>query len=265
MVPQSKHIRKRVRYPFLLCRNFSRLAVAEHPCAQNGEEEEQEQEGKSQKHGRKVKLMPAEEYSAGIFPFDSTHSAGEHCTSKLTHGKNKKGGAQERSVLALYEELSYLETQNHTKPSIAGLTHMLHMCRREKNLSLALRVHNLICDMGLEAHAHLADPLVSMLAEVGSMRHAQHVFDMLECKSESSWNTIIIGFAKFGELGHACILYEQMQSDASLYAGSCTVVALLNACGRLKDVERGCRLHADIARRGLLDRDVYVGSTLVDM
>ncbi|KAI5081296.1 hypothetical protein GOP47_0004479 [Adiantum capillus-veneris] len=43
------------------------------------------------------------------------------------------------------------------------------------------------------------------------------------------------------------------------------LVALLKTCARQKDVCKGTILHADVLRRGLLEQNVFIGSTLVDM
>eukprot|EP00250_Pteridium_aquilinum_P006314 c16257_g1_i1 orf=1-483(-) len=43
------------------------------------------------------------------------------------------------------------------------------------------------------------------------------------------------------------------------------LVALLKACGEQKDLPEGNRIYAEIVSRGLLEKNVFVGSTLVSM
>lgn len=64
---------------------------------------------------------------------------------------------------------------------------------------------------------------------------------------------------------HALILYEKMQEDDPLHPNRYTFMALLQACARLEDVERGCKIHAEIERKGFLETDIFIGSSLVDM
>ncbi|KAH7430189.1 hypothetical protein KP509_09G087400 [Ceratopteris richardii] len=128
-----------------------------------------------------------------------------------------------------------------------------------------MHIYTLIHDMGLETHPSLGDPLVSALVEVGSLNLAQRLFDLHKSKSELSWNYLIIGFAKSGELKRAFYLYEKMQQIPSLSLHSHAMVALLNACGKKKEIGRGYCLHLDFARKGLVQKDLHVGSTLVDM
>eukprot|EP00250_Pteridium_aquilinum_P030127 c406_g1_i1 orf=3-665(-) len=44
-----------------------------------------------------------------------------------------------------------------------------------------------------------------------------------------------------------------------------TLVTSLKACAKQKDLQRGISIHADIVRRGLLETNVFVGSSLVNL
>eukprot|EP00250_Pteridium_aquilinum_P019334 c24391_g4_i1 orf=349-705(+) len=44
-----------------------------------------------------------------------------------------------------------------------------------------------------------------------------------------------------------------------------TLVALLKACVKEKDLYKGSRLHADVLKRGLLQENIFVGGTLVNL
>ncbi|KAI5056069.1 hypothetical protein GOP47_0029590 [Adiantum capillus-veneris] len=58
--------------------------------------------------------------------------------------------------------------------------------------------------------------------------------------------------------------YHKMQAG---YLNSSThgFIGLFKACAALHDIERGCALHADIARLGLLEVDVFLGTAVIDM
>eukprot|EP00250_Pteridium_aquilinum_P000128 c10143_g2_i1 orf=1-612(-) len=143
----------------------------------------------------------------------------------------------------------------------------LHKCRTERNVALALRLHDeWVCQTGmLKAHPSLGNHLVSVLVEFGNMTHARQVFDLLPSQDQYSWDGLITGYVKHGELHHAITLYKKMQEDRTLRPNRYTFVALLKACGALHELEIGNNLHAEIAKAGLLNRDIIVGSTLVDM
>eukprot|EP00250_Pteridium_aquilinum_P007423 c17142_g1_i1 orf=97-303(+) len=52
--------------------------------------------------------------------------------------------------------------------------------------------------------------------------------------------------------------YRKSHKDAAL-------VSLLKACAKHKDLYQGIRLHADIVERGLLKKNIFLGSTLINM
>eukprot|EP00250_Pteridium_aquilinum_P006404 c16339_g1_i1 orf=310-1116(+) len=168
-------------------------------------------------------------------------------------------------TLPLEQAIASLEEQMLPMPSVEDLACILQKCRKERKPTLALCFHAYLHKNGFETHASLGNHLVSLLVEVGSMCHAQQVFDSLERQDERSWNILITGYVKHGQSHLALSVYQKMEQDASLHPSGYSFAALLKACIILKDVERGCAIHAEIARKGLLERDAFIGSTLVDM
>ncbi|KAH6559573.1 hypothetical protein KP509_1Z003200 [Ceratopteris richardii] len=97
------------------------------------------------------------------------------------------------------------------------------------------------------------------------MNVAQQVFDKLLIQTEESWHSLIIGYVKFGDPASALVLFERMQMDPSYSISGRVSLALLKACSTLKDFISGNSLYVEIARTGLLERDIFMGSALVDM
>lgn len=128
----------------------------------------------------------------------------------------------------------------------------------------ALRLHAFMHKIGLESHASLGNDLVLMLVDINFIHLAQHVFDLLLRPNKISWNSLITGCLRHENLQHSFVLHQRME-ESSLLTCPHTYIALLKACGKLKDLGRGCQIHAEIASKGELDRDLYVGSCLVDM
>ncbi|KAI5068818.1 hypothetical protein GOP47_0017163 [Adiantum capillus-veneris] len=168
-------------------------------------------------------------------------------------------------MLGLEQAMASLEEQARPLPSVEDLIFFVQNCRREKKQDIALRLHAYLHENGFETHPALGNRLISLLIEVGSVCHAQQVFDSLDLKDERSWNILITGHVKHGRLQVGLSLYEKMEKIASLNPSGYSYAALLKACAQLKDVERGCAIHAEIVRKGLLAGDAFIGSTLVDM
>ncbi|KAI5070834.1 hypothetical protein GOP47_0015177 [Adiantum capillus-veneris] len=129
----------------------------------------------------------------------------------------------------------------------------------------ARQLYELMCERGLESSTSLGNQIVCMLVDRGALHQAQKVFDRLALRSDCSWNSLITAYAKCGKPRNAFTFYQKMQEDDVSYASSPTVIALLKLCGMLKDCEQGLIIHVDLVRTGVLERDLYIGSALLDM
>lgn len=59
--------------------------------------------------------------------------------------------------------------------------------------------------------------------------------------------------------------FYQREQHTQKFRQDAALVALLKTCAKQKDLYRGSRIHAAIADRGILEENVFVGNTLIDM
>eukprot|EP00250_Pteridium_aquilinum_P015630 c22679_g18_i1 orf=1-591(-) len=168
-------------------------------------------------------------------------------------------------LLTLDEAISSLENKLFPQPSFDDLVYILLKCRQERDRAHASRLHAYVRSSGLENHRALGNYLIPMLVDVGNMHDAQQVFDILVNRNEWSWEALITGYIKCGNVHHALFLYERMEKDESMCLSGRILALLLKACTNSKDLQRGLKVHGEIARTCLLERDAFVGSILVDM
>eukprot|EP00250_Pteridium_aquilinum_P029652 c39905_g1_i1 orf=1-594(-) len=171
------------------------------------------------------------------------------------------------SLLAGWKQKNYcmcapylFEEELLHQPSLEELACILYKYRKEGHQANALHLHALMCKSGLESCTSLGNHLVCMLVDFGDMLEAQQIFDRLVWRSERSWNSLITGYIRCEKPQNAFTLYYKMQEDDFAYPNAPTVGSLLKVCAKLKDFERGLKIHVDVARTGLLERDPYVGS-----
>lgn len=150
-------------------------------------------------------------------------------------------------------------------PSINHLLCVVRICRTNRSVPHALHLSAYMRKGGLEPHASLHNCLVLMLLDIGCVSQAQQLLDKFGVWDAYLWNAIVAGYAKIGDVWSAFGLYEAAKEDDTFNATSYTFVALLKACIEMEDVETGRKLHCDIANMGLLEHDVFVGSTLITM
>eukprot|EP00250_Pteridium_aquilinum_P034482 c7653_g1_i1 orf=1280-1594(+) len=100
--------------------------------------------------------------------------------------------------------------------------------------------------------------------EVGCLNNNQEAFDRLKFKSKRFWKPQVNGHIKCEDMKHVHVSYQKVHADPTP-PSVFKIVALLKSCAKLKDKERGCSLHAQIAGQGLLQKSILVGTALVDM
>eukprot|EP00250_Pteridium_aquilinum_P034224 c7251_g2_i1 orf=1-474(-) len=148
--------------------------------------------------------------------------------------------------------------------SVDSFRYCMRKCKSEKSTCHAQCLQAYMLKCGLQAHRSLGNHLVSMLTEVGSICRAQQAFDKLLFSTECSWDSLINAYIKCGKSRDALSLCQRRHGSSLPLSGH-TFAALLKVCAELNDVETGSELHAQAAVKGLLKRDPFVGSTLVDM
>eukprot|EP00250_Pteridium_aquilinum_P007377 c17107_g1_i1 orf=314-1012(+) len=148
--------------------------------------------------------------------------------------------------------------------AVESFAHILHKCKQERTQICAIPVSNCMRKFGLQAHRNLGNRVILMLMEAGNMCDAQKVFDRMMPQNECSWNSLIVGYVKCGKFQRALVMYEEGQK-ALLHPNEYAVAALLKACTELLDFHTGFEIHTEISRMGLLEYDLFVGNTLVDM
>lgn len=141
----------------------------------------------------------------------------------------------------------------------------MHTCRKKRDLEQALYMHVYVCNLGLESHGVVGNNIVSMMVDLGRTFDAQHIFEKLSYRSERAWTSMMTGYVEMGKPQHAFTLYSRLQDDVYVRPSGYTFMTLSKACSKLKDLERGLTIHAEIMRMGLAERDPFVGTALVDM
>lgn len=142
---------------------------------------------------------------------------------------------------------------------------LLKACANVEAICNVSDIHAEIARRGfLTQNSNLCCALVDMYAKHGSLTNAQEVLDQIFNCSVDTWNALISGYAKHMLGDEALRCFKKMQLEG-IYPDAITFACSLKACGISRDAEVGCQIHVDIAGKGLLDIDVQLGSSLVDM
>lgn len=163
------------------------------------------------------------------------------------------------------EAFQYLGRMCHQGRALSkdSVLQLLQRCSKRKELSLTRQAHALVVKGQLESIPILADHLIRMFAECGSLPEANLVFAKVNDPNVHTWNAIIATHAALGEPQMVFKIYDMMicegtKPDKFIY------MSVLKVCSNTKDLTQGKFIHNQILENRF-SLDVIMGSTLVDM
>ncbi|CAN1305321.1 Pentatricopeptide repeat-containing protein At3g46790, chloroplastic [Linum perenne] len=127
-------------------------------------------------------------------------------------------------------------------------------------------VHGLSLRIGFELDIYVGTSLIDMYVKCGQIRDAHKLFDKMTVRDVSSWNALIAGYMRDGEIRVAALyLFDEMlKEDSEIQPNWVTVMSVLPACAHSAALERGRRIHDYAARIGL-DSNPSVHTALIAM
>lgn len=158
-----------------------------------------------------------------------------------------------------------------------------------------IQVHALIFKVGFHFHVYVQTALINMYAACGFLHEALTVFDEMSEKNSVTWNVMITGLTKWGELEFARSLFDQMPNRTvvswtgiidvytrmnkldeaialfqrmvvhdGIQPTEITVLAILPAISNLGALEICSSIHAYGEKRGFNTFDIRIANSLVD-
>ena len=139
-------------------------------------------------------------------------------------------------------------------------------CGSLSNLAMGVHFHEVSRRNGFVSIGFVRNTLVRMYGKCGSTVDAEKVFQELGSGHLDvvSWNALISGYAKAEHAEEALSCYERMQIDG-VFPDAITFACILKACGNIGAIHKGIAIHSEIARYGLLEKDLVVGNSLIEM
>nr|GEW06164.1 hypothetical protein [Tanacetum cinerariifolium] len=140
---------------------------------------------------------------------------------------------------------------------------VLKACTLLRALKHGQQIHCHVVKNGYVSDLYVVNMLVRFYSECGVMECAKKVFSRSGVKDLVTWTTLIQGYVKMGCCEKGVVLFDEL-CEVGVKADEVTMVVLISACGRLRDLSLGKRLHKYMCDYDL-DFDVYVCNALIDM
>ncbi|MCO5584423.1 hypothetical protein L7F22_038350 [Adiantum nelumboides] len=148
------------------------------------------------------------------------------------------------------------------KPDDVSFVSALRACAGLGSLHNGEKIHGLLKSSLIKATILIDNSLIHMYARCESMENAQQVFDEMEETVACSWNTMIAGYVKKGEVKEALRIFSKMLSTC-VKPDEVTYLIISNACAILKDLKQAKVIHEKI--RSDIVSNTMLWNSLIDM
>ena len=148
----------------------------------------------------------------------------------------------------------------------SSLLNLIKTFGNEKNTRKVRRIHDdLLKKNVISKDAYIATSLITAYAKCGMLDMACEIFEQIPIRNVVSWNALISGYARNGLGDEALKCFKEMQEDANVCPNGVTFVCTLKACGMVGCIDIGEAIDVEVRKQGLLQKDIMVGTALVDM
>ncbi|KAG8489965.1 hypothetical protein CXB51_016035 [Gossypium anomalum] len=118
---------------------------------------------------------------------------------------------------------------------------------RNVGFSCGKELHCHVVKFGSGSNVSVQNALIHMYSLCGQMEMARRVFD-ISCKTDViTWNVIITGYNKTKQFNETSKLFDEMVKNG-VVPSSVTLVSLLSACSKLRDLKVGKLVHEYIGK-----------------
>ncbi|KAL3622364.1 hypothetical protein CASFOL_033775 [Castilleja foliolosa] len=126
------------------------------------------------------------------------------------------------------------------------------------------KTHTLVITLGLHKSLFLLGKLISKYSQLKDPNSSLLVFrENSQTNNAYIWNTIIRAMTHNGIYSKALDFYEEMRK-LGVKPDNYTYPSVINACGSLKDLEKGRIVHEHVLEFGFVS-DLYINNSLIDM
>ncbi|KVH99308.1 pentatricopeptide repeat-containing protein At1g18485 [Cynara cardunculus var. scolymus] len=127
--------------------------------------------------------------------------------------------------------MEFLVGEDSLMPDVATLVTFLPVCGAEREVSIGQAIHSLAVKLGLYQDLMVQNALMDMYLKCGCMLEARIILDKNENKNVVSWNSIIWGYSREGEVEQTFESLRQMQMGGDgVRPDQITVLNVLKVC-----------------------------------
>lgn len=139
----------------------------------------------------------------------------------------------------------------------------LNACSDGSYLQLGQQLHGFVIRYGYEIDVSVCNGLIDFYGKCRDISSSERVFIRMGYLNDVSWSSMVAAYEGNDEQEKACLVFlEARRRDIEIT--DFMVSSVLSACAGIAGLELGRCVHT-IAIKVCIDKNVYVGSALVDM
>ncbi|KAJ8649784.1 hypothetical protein MRB53_002807 [Persea americana] len=204
-----------------------------------------------------------------------------------------QGGFTE-DALQLYKQMQENRNTCVTGDSFT-FSFLLKACANLLKPDKGIQIHGHIIKVGFEAHVYVQTALINMYCVCRLLSEAIRVFDNMPLRNSVTWNVMITGLTRWGEVDLAGPIFDEMPCQTviawtgmidaytrisrprealflftQMMAGGIkpteiTILSILPAISNMGTLETGKSIHTHIEKNRFSTFDIRVGNALIDM
>ncbi|PPR84222.1 hypothetical protein GOBAR_AA36491 [Gossypium barbadense] len=167
-----------------------------------------------------------------------------------------------KELLGLFNAMQ----EDNVKADAVTMVKVILACCYTDNMGLADSMVNLareVFDIMPERNLVSWNALIKGYIKAGQVVEARKVFDNMKQRDVISWTSMITGYSQVNQFKDALKLFQDMMA-AKVTPDEITVATVLSTCANLGVLDVGRAVHDYICKHGIR-ADVYVGNSLIDM
>lgn len=131
------------------------------------------------------------------------------------------------------------------------LLNLLVALKSSRSVSCCRMIHARVIKSLNYRDGFIGDQLVSSYINLEVEEDAQKLFDEMPHRDIVSWNSLISGFSKRGDLGKCMIVFSKLKSEQELSLNELTFIPIISACTSVKSQNEGQYLHGCAVKLGI--------------
>ncbi|KAL5709267.1 hypothetical protein ACHQM5_019975 [Ranunculus cassubicifolius] len=167
----------------------------------------------------------------------------------------------------LSEAINLLRQTPNSNLNSDSYLSLIRSCIKFKEFTKGKEIHKHVIESRVQPSLALQNNIMMLYAKSGEPDLAHKVFDEMSERNMFTWTAIIGAYSNTGGSGNgsgkAIGFYEEMIL-AGIKADNFVYPLVLKACGGMKNLRKGRRVHGDVLRSGF-SWDLVIMNSLIDM